>query len=349
MSIIEFDMVTAVNLLNLPCDSSRISDNIECPVCYETHGKKKLNINFRKNVFRCAKCGVNGGVIDLVKIFTGSDHDKAVKLIYKRYQAEPNEQIVYAPKEEIMEAPLADIELRDKVYTKLLSKLNLNEKHRKDLNRRGLSDDQIQKLGYKSAPIYPETLNLPRIIVEEGLPVAGVPGFCKTKKGNKWWFINENSGILIPVRDMEGKIQGLKIRLDNTEEGKFRWISSRGRCGGAGAENWIHFTGFDSVGDTAIITEGPMKGDISSLLACIPVIAIAGVNSIEKLEDILPKMQKRGVHHYYICFDMDLFSNPHVQTGLQNLCEMLSKNDCSFKIVMWDKNFKGIDDYLTSN
>ena len=109
MSIIEIDMVTAVNLLNLPCDSSRISDNIECPVCYETHGKKKLNINFRENVFRCAKCGVNGGVIDLVKIFTGSDHDKAVKLIYKRYQAEPNERIVYAPKEEIMEAPLAEV------------------------------------------------------------------------------------------------------------------------------------------------------------------------------------------------------------------------------------------------
>lgn len=340
----EFRMETAVRILGLQCDTTRPTDNALCPMCYETHGKKKLNLNFRKNVFRCAKCGVNGGVVDLVRIFTGKSHDEAVEMIRRELRVLPNEQITYVKKEEVKEAPLADIEVRDKVYKDLMAQLSLSYKHRKALRNRGLSDDMIDRLGYKSAPVYPETLSIPVKIIENGLSIAGVPGFCKTKDGKRWWLVNDKSGILIPVKDLEGRIQGLKIRLDNETDGKFRWISSVGRCEGAGAENWIHISG--TVGEEAILTEGPMKGDLASLFSGNCVIAIAGVNSIEKLSEILMKMKSAGTKRVLICFDMDLFHNPHVQEGLKRLCELISRVGMQFKIMMWDSSYKGIDDYL---
>lgn len=341
---IEFNMVTAVQLLGLECDYTRSNDNVECPVCYETHGKKKLNINFRKNVFRCAKCGINGGVLDLMKAYTGKEHGDAARMIQDRMRVHPDEKVVYAKKEEVKEAPLVDVDQRNMVYTRLLDKLTLSKKHREDLHKRGLSDEQIKNLGYKSAPVYPRTLEIPRLIIEEGISVAGVPGFCKTKDGRKWWISNESTGILIPVRDIAGRIQGLKIRLDDTKDGKFRWLSSRGRCEGAGAENWIHISG--KIGKCAIISEGPMKGDIASLMSGLCTIAVAGVNSLEKLKDLLESLKEEGLHTILICFDMDVFKNPHVQNGLENLCRILSEVGLEFKIMMWNSTYKGIDDYL---
>ena len=346
MSDIELNMQSAVQLLGLDCDYTRSNEYVECPVCYETHGKKKLNINFQKNVFRCAKCGINGGVLDLIQIFTGKNRKDAAHMIKERLRISSDDHIVYAKKEVIKEAPIADEEQRNLVYKRLLKELTLSQKHRQDLHRRGLSDEQINRLGYKSAPVYPKTLQITQLILEEGIAISGVPGFCRTKDGRKWWISNESSGIIIPVTNIDGKIQGLKIRLDDAKDGKFRWLSSRGRCEGAGAENWIHISG--AATKTAIITEGPMKGDIASLITGLCVISVAGVSSLDKLSEILEIMKKRGLQTILICFDMDFFQNPHVQTGLQNLCKIVSEVGLNFKIMMWDALYKGIDDYLQS-
>ena len=187
MANIELNMVNAVQLLGLNCDYTRSNDNVECPACYETHGKKKLNINFRKNVFRCATCGITGGVIDLIQAFTGKERKEAARMITERLRVSSADHIVYAKKEVIKEAPMADEEQRDMVYKRLLKELTLSQKHRQDLHKRGLSDEQINRLGYKSAPVYPKTLQIPKAILEEGISVSGVPGFCRTKDGNKFF------------------------------------------------------------------------------------------------------------------------------------------------------------------
>ena len=59
----------------------------------------------------------------------------------------------------------------------------------------------------------------------DGLYLAGVPGFYRDDSG-AWTFIHEKRGILIPVRDRYGRIQGLQLRRDNVEKRKFRWVSS---------------------------------------------------------------------------------------------------------------------------
>src|SRR5699024_2971723 len=68
------------------------------------------------------------------------------------------------------------------------------------------------------------------------------------------------NGFLIPVRDRDGLIQGLKIRLDEADQPnrKYRWLSSRGRSmsNGTRSYSWIHVTG-DRTRKRAFLTEGP--------------------------------------------------------------------------------------------
>ena len=85
----------------------------------------------------------------------------------------------------------------------------------------------IERLGYKTTPVIGMKA-LAKQLMNEGLYLAGVPGFYKTDSG-EWSFINEKRGILIPVREEHGSIQGLQIRRDNVTRRKFRWVSSVGK------------------------------------------------------------------------------------------------------------------------
>ena len=51
------------------------------------------------------------------------------------------------------QASLAPLEERDRVYRALLSRLTLAPDHRENLLRRGLTDEAIERLGYKSTPV----------------------------------------------------------------------------------------------------------------------------------------------------------------------------------------------------
>ena len=52
-------------LLGIPYPSSgQSSYYVQCPCCDENPRKKHLNINLKKEVFRCPRCGASGGIFD---------------------------------------------------------------------------------------------------------------------------------------------------------------------------------------------------------------------------------------------------------------------------------------------
>ena len=51
------------------------------------------------------------------------------------------------------QASLAPLEERDRVYRALLNRLTLAPDHRENLLSRGLTDEAIERLGYKSTPV----------------------------------------------------------------------------------------------------------------------------------------------------------------------------------------------------
>ena len=112
----------------------------------------------------------------------------------------------------------------------------------------------------------------------------------------KWygaWRLCSYSGLLIPIRDATGQIQGLQIRRENTARMKYVWFSSVGKPYGTAARSWIHVTG-DCTQHTAVITEGPLKGDVASALSdnalfiCVPGVSAIKYLRLDKLSVFRP-------------------------------------------------------------
>lgn len=91
------------------------------------------------------------------------------------------------------------------------------------------------------------------------------------------------------MRDKNGLIQGMKIRLDDADKPnrKYRWLSSRHLPNGTRSYSWVHVTG-DTTKKRAFLTEGPLKGDVASFLAHNALfVCIGGVNALHGLKDTL--------------------------------------------------------------
>ena len=314
-----------ISLLGIPYPSSgQSSYYVQCPCCDENPRKKHLNINLKKEVFRCPRCGASGGIFDLYALYTGIPRDEVRKAILARMGVPENAS---RPRQKILpkadtECPLTDIDARHATYRALLSKLTLASDHKENLLGRGLTDADIERLGYKTTPVV-GMAQIAKQLQSDGLYLAGVPGFYRDDSG-AWTFIHEKRGILIPARDRYGRIQGLQIRRDNVEKRKFRWVSSTEKKDGCNAEGWTHLSG--PVRPMLVLTEGPMKADVINALTGLTVLAVPGVNTLTQLELTLTELRSEGLVEIKTAFDMDFATNHHVQNGYNNLLQLLGGN-----------------------
>ena len=347
----EFEAVTCLSthdLLGLE-QPRRNEDTIECPNC----GRRKLGVNFTKNTFQCFSCGVKGSAIHYWALWRNLslDDTKAAARDYYAFMADQKpicdtqhrKSKSTIPK--IIDVEIAGIDTRDKTYRTLLSMLTLNQKHKDDLLKRGLSEKEIKAGGYKSNP----SLCLDRLaqsILEKGCILEGVPGFYKKQNG-QWTLISLGAGYFIPQRDGRGRIQGMQIRLDTAKKGEKRYltVSSPNRDCGARAQAACHMARGRSI-DDIIITEGPLKADIIRHYTGYTVLGIQGVNCISTLLHALFELKKAGCRKVTIAFDMDLYENENVRKALDTLKSKLIEMRMPFSTLLWDHSEKGLDDWL---
>lgn len=333
-------MVDVIPLLGLPTPpAGKSSYNIPCPCCEDKPKGRHLNINLCKDVFRCPRCGFSGGVLDLYAFYAKIPREKALEELLDRKGKIFRPQQARLPAVE--ENPLTGVEERHATYTALLQNLTLASDHRENLLSRGLSPEEIHRLGYKTTPVLGFS-SLAKRLREKGLYMAGVPGFYKNQ--SQWTLKIPGRGILIPVRDVQGQIQGLQVRLDNVERRKFRWVSSAGLEEGCGAKTWVHLAGEPR--PLVLLTEGPMKADVIHFLTGQTVLAVAGVNSLSQLQPILKELRAAGMEKIMTAFDMDYLTNPHVRAGQENLSALLAELGIPHGTYLWDPRYKGLDDYI---
>ena len=364
--------------LGLPADKNSLY--VDCPNC---NGKRKLNINYGKNVFRCNKCGdkaihTQGGPLDLYMLYMGiSDIRDAYRAFNGETQQDSAEQRKkpQPPPPPVEEEKLAPLAVRDATYRALLSLTNLHERHRRDLLARGLTTEQIKKNCYRSMPSDLKAIAVK--LLRMGCTLENVPGFYKDKTG-EWTIMFTGPGILIPQRNSRGQIQGFQIRLDQTLPDGPRYISlsSRDRDGGAPAHAYVHFRlGARGIGEV-VLTEGALKADVICALSGYSVISVPGVNSQKYLPGAFRTLLSRGMKKIRIAYDMDSDTNEHVQAAKDKLVATLNatcthcgtivradKRDlivdgrcprCGKRIglshstMRWDPAYKGLDDYLNA-
>lgn len=354
--MLRYKMVDIIPLLSIPQPpGDRESYNIPCPYCDTARTKRRdwhCNINLKKNVYRCPKCGkFEGGVFDLYSYFMGVPVDQVENILSGRTGGQSGKQsgkktgrhtqrLPEPP--EIPQAALADINARDRTYRALLGKLSLASDHRENLLGRGLTDEAIARFEYRSTPVVGFHA-LAKELADEGCQLFGVPGFYKDEDG-RWTLSATRRGIMIPCRDRLGRIQRLHIRLDREKRSKFRPLSSGGKLDGCATENWCHLVG--PVRENILLIEGYMKADIVHHFTGQTVLAVPGVTSLNHLVEVLLELIGLGVRHIMTCFDMDYFKNWHVEAAYTELINLLGCLDITFGTYLWMPDHNGLDDYI---
>jgi hypothetical protein len=148
--------------------------------------------------------------------------------------------------------------------------LTLRPEHRAKLIARGLSDAEIDRMRYMSAP----ATRVERQRAADALAPyleafgGGVPGFYRER--GRWRMVYRPSGFLIPARDEHGFIQTLAQRIDDPEDGgKYLWLSSADRDGGASSGAPFHFANRPALwsAEELTVVEGTLKCDVCAALS----------------------------------------------------------------------------------
>ena len=314
-------------------NSGKAEMTVDCPFCSDS--KKHLRLNTAKNVYHCHRCNESGNSITLYAKLTGTDN----KTAYRELTAGSVIYPTVKHKDIIDRVPLPLVE-RHAVYSELLHSLNLSAKHRNNLLSRGLDGSVIERNLYRTVPDKAAANRIAKYLSPR-FQLTGVPGFY-TK--DRTWRMVPHQGFFIPVRSIDGKIQGLQIRLDDAQHRKYRWFSSIDKENGTPAQSWIHTA--NSGGDAILITEGALKADVAAHMTGDCFIGLAGVNSVNGL---VPLLNNMGADRVYEAFDLDKHTNMNVVAAAGNIRRTLAEAGIICIPCVWDCNYKGIDDYLLSS
>jgi len=289
----------------------------ECPFCHAKKGHWYVNLS--KGVYYCHKCGASGRISDPMPRLPSTPHIPAT-------------------------VPSAPPERLDKVYRALLRVLTLSEEHEKHLIEvRGMTPEQIKRNGYRTLPSG-RRIEIARRVASMYNP-SGVPGFYKIYDE---WNLAGYPGLLIPVRDWDGRIVGCQIRTfpegQESDLPKYMWLSSSGREGGASAQIRAHVVYGSEYTRTMWLTEGPLKADISAPRLKKVVVAVPGVNALRP--SLIEEMKARGCQRVVLAFDSDARTNPRVKDAMQRALNMLDEAGLEVLLATWSQEYKGLDDLL---
>ena len=170
-----------------------------------------------------------------------------------------------------------------------------------------------------------------------------------------------------PKKKTENGIQNIRF---SSHEGKYRNFSSYAlnedayKSGfienifhkGCEAKNQLLFSSHpNDTWETVWIIEGEKKAIFSNKVLHQPFIGLSGVNDFGRLKKIrngkntLQILKERGTKNCIIAYDADRYHNSAVMMFMNNLADMLAKEQFKVFIADWnEKDGKGLDDLLSS-
>lgn len=255
--------------------------------------------------------------------------------------------IYYRPVDRVETAAAkAPIEVCDRVYRSMLDLLSLEYYHIKELKRRGLTVEEIEKTGFRSLTgIKP--WEICQRLINMGHNLEGVPGFYQApnKKGNGYyWTFNYSPGFVFPILDSEGKIQALQIRLDKPiGDRKYQLFSSGNKQSGACSGVPVHVARPEEIKDSRIwVTEGALKATILSQRINAVVLGTVSANTWSGAVEVLQRdFPDREVVEAY---DQDKYTNLHVRRACEEFRHAVAGAGRRLWEALWNKKIKGVDD-----
>ncbi len=311
-----------------------------CPFHDDRH--PSFDVSPRHQSWRCWACGMRGDALDWVRLTENCTLVEALRRLQGTETPPPKRPIILPEPD-----PLASRVIRDRAYHALIAAASLTPEHYQALRERGLADAAIHDAGYASLPQNGRDALLTAMQAVGDL--TGVPGVSRAINGNRWR-LEGSPGLLIPVRDRQGRIQACQIRTDNGGA-RYQWLSSApkqprwtgrspgtpfhvaGRTWLSGAQQWWY------------VTEGPLKADVVAAYLERPVIGIPGVGLADKLARALVNWRPATV---VIAFDQDAApdTRARVRDAEAALAAVLVQAGIRVLLRRWPEGPKGFDDAL---
>lgn len=379
-----FNIMDVVELLHLRIRRQQSNSvYVDCPFCGDRRGK--MNVNFVKNVWRCNYCGEHGGMLGLYARLNNTTTSDAYWEIAEALCDNCHEEHIRsgneAPKlavstgsslsgaradagrhstserKTVPQSEKASPAEIHQTLSLLLAQLTLRPAHREHLRspKRGLSDEQIESLGFKSTPPPFLCRSITARLIQMGCKVEGVPGFYRDDCG--YWtmaFYKKTSGILIPAVGFDGRLQGFQIMLDvplkdkddppEKAGAKYIWFSSSSKRDGASSGSPVHLVG-DPSARVVYVIEGLLKADISHCLTGRTFAAIAGANNTSPLDPLFALLAQSGTEEIIEAHDMDKYNNQMTMAGASKIYLTARKYGMNCRRLTWNPNYKGFDDW----
>ena len=325
-------------------DLVRVTDRARCPVC----GKgKKCRVDLARRLVQCDRVSVNA----LYSLPEGKGlgptwvHalDGATVQRFER-AAPPNITADHAGPEDL-----------DRAYRALLARLRLDAGDRAALLARGLSAEQVNANGYRTHPPgWRERAPIARELVTTfGEDLARrVPGivWCEDRADSSrgWWSLAGYAGILVPCRDLAGRIVALKVRRRDPCDGARYLYCTSAPAGGPSALSALHVPAaalaLRGKVEPLVLTEGELKADVSTALSDLPVASIAGVGQWRAGVDLARQWGARTVA---VALDADALEVEAVARAQHALVRALRREGLDVQLWQWPaEQGKGLNDFL---
>lgn len=384
----QYTLAELLDRLGLDYDASR--GKMDCFGCGK---RKKINLDFKSNFWRCPACGTSGGVLHLFsrlqlgyEIDEGTPKEKkqeVSELLQSFMEGSPCDPVKVPEKKpqkpSEVEQPVASDDDLHKAYSVMMRMpaLQLLPEHRNELLRRGLSEEAIERNGYRSIPeqcvihnCYTDrynteggekrrqkTLNwlsayqiklglmIANYVLSAGCSLQGIPGFFKFGESWCFWCV---PGILIPTRNIAGQIVVWQVRRDKLtrkSDNKYITVAAKALPGHVtGSVSRCHFPLSNeplTKNSMVLVTEGPLKADVAGHLYGSPVVfaAIPGIQTTTDLLSYAKLLKKTGVRSILNALDMDRLTNPNVRKGSVKLAKALQKRGLLFQDMFWDERY----------
>ena len=379
-----FGIMEVVELLHLRVRRQQANSvYVDCPFCGDRRGR--MNVNFVKNVWRCNHCDEHGGMLalyaklnhtttsdaywEIAEALCDNTHEEHAR---SGNEAQPQPVSTGSPSSGTRAAAAGHSSSERKILPQsdkaspteihqtlslLLAQLTLRPAHREHLRspKRGLSDEQIESLGFKSTPPPFLCRSITDRLIRQGCRVQGVPGFYRDDSGH-WTmaFYKKTSGILIPAIGFDGRLQGFQIMLDvplkhkddppEKPGAKYIWFSSSSKTDGTGSGSPVHLIG-DPSARVVYVIEGLLKADISHCLTGRTFAAIAGANNTSPLDPLFALLAQNGTEEIIEAHDMDKYNNQMTMAGASKIYLTARKYGMNCRRLTWNPNYKGFDDW----
>ena len=246
-------------------------------------------------------------------------------------------------------------DVRDRAYRAALAQLRLDDTDRAGLERRGLDVDTIARGGYRSLNVEGRARVARAVVDAVGEASAvEVPGIYRREAddgGRSWWSFGGSAGLVVPVRDLDGRVVALKIRRRAADaDPRYLYVTSAKR-GGATAEIAAHVPvaalALRASSRRLVLTEGELKADVATALLGEPVVSIPGVGAWRAGVEVA---RAWGAPHVAIALDHDEKPRARLVVARAALSILRELRAAGLRVVLWQwEGSKGLDDLLSAS